>query len=297
MRKVANDINTLKEVQETRDSEASMKHNLMSEDKFMTEQDISNGQKWYNYNGKKVGSAYIKLCGAPKEIQLQKWYVALIEELQKTQGEMLIFIVFDMKNSVTFEYQIMKDTIKETVSQGILSIEKDIMPKIEARCLEKRTTKEKIEAIVKYLIMNRNKIATMESYTVGLLASEITNISGGLEVLQESYIACSNKSKIKFGVAEDIIKTYTVYSAEVATSMANAVKKNTNADITIGVTGQIGSVDPYNFGCKNNSAWYSISTPNKASVCKISILKELPHLDKKKIVIREIVETLYKMIY
>lgn len=292
MKKVANGIDALGEVNASWD----LKDNLVSMDEFTSRQHILNDQKCCNYNGKSVSFVCVKLYGKPKEIQLQKCFVTLIEELQKTQSEMLIFIIFDIKNSITFEYQVMNDCIKETTTQGILSVEKDIMPLIEARYLERRNTEEKIEAIVKKMIIDQNKIATMESYTVGQLASELTNVYGGLEVLQESYIACCNKSKIKFGVPENVIKTYTVYSTEVAIAMANAVKHNTNADIAIGVAGQIGNVDPYNWGCKNNSAWYSIITPNEISVCKVSILKELTNLDKKKIVIREVIETLYKII-
>lgn len=251
---------------------------------------ISNGQKWYNYNGSKVGSSYLQLYGMPEEDTLQEWINKLKEKREETQSNMLVFIIFETKSNTTYEYQITEDCIKESIHKGILSRGKDIMPLIESRYLNQTKLEEKIEKFVKELIKNDKTIATMESCTGGQVASEITNIEGASSVLKESYVSYCNEAKIKFGVPEEIIDKYTVYSAETAIAMAKAVKNNANSDIGIGITGQLGRIDPNNKGCTNNTAWYCIIQNNKELVGKLYIKENLTRLEKKKIIIREIME-------
>lgn len=263
-------------------------------EKMTTEQIITNGQKWYSYNGQEVGSSYLQLYGLPEKVQLQKWLEALRESLQRTCKDMLVFIILETQNNRTYEYHIMKDCIKEIVTEGILSRGKNIMPLIEVRYLKKMTVEEKMEVIVETLISKKKTIATMESCTGGQLASDITNVSGASEILKESYVSYCNEAKIKFGVPKQVIDNYTVYSAETALAMAKAVKNGADADIGVGITGQLGRIDPNNVGCKDNKAWYGIVMQNnKELICKLHILENLTRLEKKRIITREIVESLY----
>ncbi len=259
-------------------------------EEFSIDEIISNGQKWYNYNGSKVGSSYLQLYGMPEEDTLQEWINKLKEKREETQSDMLVFIIFETKSNTTYDYQIMEDCIKESIHKGILSRGKDIMPLIESRYLNQTKLEEKIEKFVKELIKNDKTIATMESCTGGQVASEITNIEGASSVLKESYVSYCNEAKIKFGVPKEIIDKYTVYSAETAIAMAKAVKNNANSDIGIGITGQLGRIDPNNKGCTNNTAWYCIIQNNKELVGKLYIKENLTRLEKKKIIIREIME-------
>lgn len=251
-----------------------------------------NNQTWYNYNGKKIGSIYFEVKELPKESKLQEILIKLKNNLKETYSEMLVLVIFVIKSNQTYQYQIMNDCIKEIISEGTLTIEKDIMPLIETRYSSTINTKEKMKSIVDRLINNKKTIATMESCTGGQLASEITNISGASEILHESYVSYCNEAKIKFGVSADVIQKYTVYSAETAIAMATAVKKLAKSDIGIGITGQLGRIDPNNLGCTNNAVWYSISQNNKKCVYKLLILKDLTRDKMKNIVIREIIETL-----
>lgn len=104
--------------------------------KLTIEEIISNGQKWYNYNGNKVCSAYVQLYELPQKLQLEKWLSRLKTKLLETCSDMLVFIIFDTKENKTYEYHIMNDDITENVSEGILSRGKDIMPKIEKRYIK-----------------------------------------------------------------------------------------------------------------------------------------------------------------
>ncbi len=93
--------------------------------------------------------------------------------------------------------------------------------------------------IVALLTKNKQTISTMESCTGGLVASEITNISGASEVFKEGYITYCNEAKIALGVPKETIERYSVYSKETALAMAKAVVERSKATYGIGVTGQL----------------------------------------------------------
>ena len=107
--------------------------------------------------------------------------------------------------------------------------------------------------IVNKLIENNLTIATMESCTGGGIANEITSISGASAVIKESYVTYCNEAKIKQGVPAETIEKYTVYSQETAVDMAKAVKKQAGSNISVGITGQLGRIDPSNPVEKLNS--------------------------------------------
>lgn len=154
---------------------------------------------------------------------------------------------------------------------------------------------EKIwKKVVKKLIEKNMTIATMESCTGGGIANEITNISGASSVLKESYITYSNEAKIKQGVSSEIIKKYTVYSKETAIEMARTVKKQANSDIGIGVTGQLGRIDPNNLVDKLNCVWFAIAS-NTAEVYVEEI--HVPNKSRKKqkqVVLKNIAKSILK---
>lgn len=103
--------------------------------KLTVEQIISNGQKWYDYSGNKVGSSYLQLYGLPDEKILNSWLEKLEEKRYQTDSSMLVFIIFETEKNLTYEYRITEDGIDKFVKLGILSRGKDIMPVIEKRYL------------------------------------------------------------------------------------------------------------------------------------------------------------------
>ena len=78
-------------------------------------------------------------------------------------------------------------------------------------------------------------IGVMESCTGGAIANEITNTPGSSDVFEEGLVTYSERSKIKYGVLQDTINMYGVFSNEVASEMA----KCTNGDIGVGVSGEL----------------------------------------------------------
>lgn len=154
----------------------------------------------------------------------------------------------------------------------------------------------KWERIVKILTEKGLKVATMESCTGGGIVNEITNISGASEVLRESYVTYCNEAKIKQGVAEVLIEQYTVYSPEVAIAMAKAVKEKSGSDVGIGVTGQLGRIDPANPVDMLNVAWYSIIDENNNVIVEEVNAPNLERREQKEYIITEIASSLLECI-
>jgi len=101
-------------------------------------------------------------------------------------------------------------------------------------------------SLTRLLIERGLTITTMESATSGQIASLITDTEGSSAVLKGAFVTYCNEAKIMQGVPREIIDEYTVYSKETATAMANACGKAYNADISVGVTGTMGNIDPAN---------------------------------------------------
>ena len=108
------------------------------------------------------------------------------------------------------------------------------------------SVREKFHRLTRLLIERNLMITTMESATSGQIASLITDTEGSSAIFKGSFVTYSNEAKIRMGVPEDIIRTYSVYSAQTAEAMAERCAAFYNADIGIGVTGTMGNIDPAN---------------------------------------------------
>lgn len=115
-----------------------------------------------------------------------------------------------------------------------------------------------MKEIVKRLTELNKMISCMESCTGGYIANSITNCEGASEVIKFSAVTYSNEYKIKMGVSEELIDKYTVYSIEVAQSMAYNIANYSNSNYGIGVTGKINRVDKRNPYGDDNLIYVSI---------------------------------------
>ena len=106
------------------------------------------------------------------------------------------------------------------------------------------TDEETLEAVVGTLLGERGlTLATMESYTGGLLASTITSVPESSTCFQGGLVATSDEAKNSFGVDVALTAEYDVASPEVAGAMAEAARRRLGADIGLGVTGAISPVE------------------------------------------------------
>lgn len=111
---------------------------------------------------------------------------------------------------------------------------------------DEKEIRSNYEKLTLSLIEKKLTITTMESCTSGQIASLITDTPGASEIMKGAFITYSNEAKMRFGVPAEIIDEYSVYSEQTACAMAKAAKEAFNADISIGVTGTMGNIDPAN---------------------------------------------------
>lgn len=96
-------------------------------------------------------------------------------------------------------------------------------------------------AAVRLLTEKRLKVAVAESCTGGYLAKRITDVSGSSKVFECGICSYSNRIKHQLlGVSERTLEEYGAISEQTATEMASGVRKLSEADIGISVTGNAG---------------------------------------------------------
>lgn len=95
--------------------------------------------------------------------------------------------------------------------------------------------------IGKMLKKRKFSLATAESCTGGLLADELTNVSGSSEYFLEGLVTYSNKAKInELNVPGELIESHGAVSEEVAHAMARGVLDLTGSDTALSTTGIAG---------------------------------------------------------
>lgn len=88
---------------------------------------------------------------------------------------------------------------------------------------------------------NRQTIATAESCTGGLIAALLTAIPGSSDVFERGFVTYSNQAKTEqISVPEDLIAEFGAVSAEVAMAMAQGALENSNAGVSVAITGIAG---------------------------------------------------------
>ena len=138
----------------------------------------------------------------------------------------------------------------------------------------------KIKKILERLIKEDLSVSTMESCTSGLLCSSLTDVEGASKVIKGGYITYTNNQKINVGVSDEIIKQYGVYSIECSVDMAKKALSLTNSDISIGVTGSLGNIDPNNKDSVAGEIYYTIMIKDKVYSKKISLKDKKQFLTK-----------------
>ncbi|PMP98132.1 MAG: hypothetical protein C0169_00470 [Thermodesulfobacterium geofontis] len=128
------------------------------------------------------------------------------------------------------------------------------------------------QVIGELLKKRREKIATAESCTGGLLAGFITSISGSSLYFDRGFVTYSPESKVEIlGVKKETIENFDVVSYEVAMEMAEGVRKKTGADYALSVTGFAG---PTGGTPKNpvGTVYIGFSYKNKTKAFRFSFL-------------------------
>jgi nicotinamide-nucleotide amidase len=99
-----------------------------------------------------------------------------------------------------------------------------------------------LSAVIGEMLRDRElTLATAESCTGGMLADEVTNISGSSNYFLAGYITYSNEAKMReLSVPEDLLIQHGAVSEEVAASMATGALKASGAGTALSTTGIAG---------------------------------------------------------
>ena len=96
-------------------------------------------------------------------------------------------------------------------------------------------------SLIKKLIKKKLKISFAESCTGGMLASELTSISGASKVFGLGLVTYSNQAKINvLKVNKNIIQKYGAVSQQCCKAMVKNLAKISKAQINVSITGIAG---------------------------------------------------------
>jgi nicotinamide-nucleotide amidase len=101
---------------------------------------------------------------------------------------------------------------------------------------------ESLEQIVLYYLgLRQSTLAVAESCTGGMIAQRITAVPGSSRSFLGGAVVYSNEMKTTFAdVPPELIARYGAVSSEVATALAEGIRKRTGASLGLGVTGIAG---------------------------------------------------------
>ena len=97
------------------------------------------------------------------------------------------------------------------------------------------------ELLIGQLLKNKQKVATAESCTGGMISQKITSVSGASAVFDCGVCSYANFIKHKvLSVREETLSTYGAVSEKTAMEMARGVRLLSGADIGVSTTGIAG---------------------------------------------------------
>lgn len=131
-------------------------------------------------------------------------------------------------------------TDRENAISQLYNVEQDICKKLGHAVFG--VDDETLEYAVAALLKKYHKtIAVAESCTGGLVSDKLTNVPGISEYFLEGVVAYSNKAKVDIlSIPEELIIKHGAVSPQVATAMAEGIKKSALSDIGVGITGIAG---------------------------------------------------------
>ncbi|MFK7902701.1 MAG: CinA family protein [Nitratireductor sp.] len=102
-----------------------------------------------------------------------------------------------------------------------------------------------LNEISQYVLAKMNeaglKVATAESCTGGLVSALLSSIAGSSSVFERGFVTYSNEAKCEqLGVDNELIDEFGAVSSQVAMAMAAGALDNSNANISVSITGIAG---------------------------------------------------------
>ncbi|MCL6267931.1 competence/damage-inducible protein A [Flagellimonas myxillae] len=129
------------------------------------------------------------------------------------------------------------------------------------------------QQIGKVLTQKQLSLSTAESFTGGKIAEKITAIPGASAYFKGSVVSYATETKIEvLGVPKAVIEEHSVVSEEVATAMAENVRRIMESDFAIATTGNAGP-SKGDSDAEVGTVFIAISSPNGTFAQKFTIGK------------------------
>ncbi|MDA9603941.1 CinA family protein [Candidatus Pelagibacter sp.] len=152
-----------------------------------------------------------------------------------------------------------------------------------------------MKSLVKILTIKKLKIAFAESCTGGMLASEITSISGASKVFGLGLVTYSNQAKISvLKVNNNIIQKNGAVSSNCCEAMVKNLAKISKAQINVSITGIAGP----NGGTKSKPVglvYIGVKKNNKLLITK-NVFKQKKRLAIQKATVKRTLEIIKSLI-
>lgn len=127
------------------------------------------------------------------------------------------------------------------------------------------------EDIAKFFSNHKLTLSTAESFTGGKIANIFTEMPGASIYFKGGILPYHTQIKIDvLGVSEEIVKTHSVVSAEVAEAMALRAQKIFKSDFAIGTTGNAGPTKG-DSDAEIGTAFIALATPDRVIVRKFKL--------------------------
>lgn len=177
-----------------------------------------------------------------------------LNELEEKTSESIKWAYLPSKKRVKIRL-----TAKKEHKEVLLKLKKKIKELLPKENISRTDTW--LEDIDFYLKTERKTISCAESFTSGLLASKLTQISGSSSYFRGGIVAYSPEMKVKLlSVSQKTIENKGVVNEEVAIQMAENIKRLTGSDYAISTTGVAGpNTDEFNNPV--GTAWVAIALP------------------------------------
>lgn len=151
-----------------------------------------------------------------------------------------------------------KELLEKSIEENVISLSK-----ILGDVIVGFDDEETLEIMLGHLLKQQKKtISTAESCTGGKIAQVLSSVPGASKYFKGSVVSYATETKISvLGLSEELIKTHSVVSAEVAKQMAINVKDLMNTDYSIATTGNAGPLkgdSPAEIG----AVFIALATPN-----------------------------------
>ena len=155
-----------------------------------------------------------------------------------------------------------KGVLEKTIEENVISL-----TKIIGDIIVGFDDDETLETVIgKLLTQQKKTISTAESCTGGNIAQLLTSVSGASNYFKGSVVSYATETKISvLGISEELIKEYSVVSAEVAKQMAINVKNIMKTDYAIATTGNAGPTKG-DSKAELGSVFIALATPNEVIV-------------------------------